>query len=720
MDAVEQKILAAVDAQRETLLAFAQDIGAHAEPGFFETRTAARVAELLRGCGLSPQTGLARTGVKAVLQGGAPGPCAAVIGELDGILCPAHPAANPENGVAHACGHNAQLTALVGAALALSAHGVAEALSGSVAFFAVPAEEYVPIGTRQALQKQGVEFCCGKSELLRTGGFDGVDLALTTHVHMIPCESDLLLGNVACNGFTSKTVVFHGKAAHAATAPHAGVNALNAAALALNAVGLLRETFRECDTVRIHTNIREGGAALNVVPETVVMEAMVRAATLEALDDAARKFDRACTHAAEALGARRDSDLSGLHARAPGPGGPRFAGGGRRAARAFGPMRRAGYAEHCQHRRRRPLPGDTRGELYPRRYGGRAPQRGLCRHGRGQGLYRSRQDDGSDGLSSAEGRRGAGAPDNGRIHPRVYTGKLYRNSKEAGLMAQRICFLGRGGSGKSTVAQNLGHALALKGYHVLLVGNDISLSSTVLLRGEADISPALEDYREHYEIDLNDYVIPTPSGVYCLELGSIDPGVGCLARGVTLIDEMLDTQGVSNSLQLDFILYDISGETPCTGYILPIREGVMQRCIIVTNGSFASVTTANSILQAILRAAGADNFPVQLIVNNASCEETKEELASYARRATIEILASLDYCKELEYSSLAGKTVFDTAPDSACAAHLRAVADDLLLSTIPTSLTPFPRRELVTWLRCWQRRELARRLALADTEACDG
>ena len=303
MDAVEQKILAAVDAQRETLLAFAQDIGAHAEPGFFETRTAARVAELLRGCGLSPQTGLARTGVKAVLQGGAPGPCAAVIGELDGILCPAHPAANPENGVAHACGHNAQLTALVGAALALSAPGVAEALSGSVAFFAVPAEEYVPIGTRQALQKQGVEFCCGKSELLRTGGFDGVDLALTTHVHMIPCESDLLLGNVACNGFTSKTVVFHGKAAHAATAPHAGVNALNAAALALNAVGLLRETFRECDTVRIHTNIREGGAALNVVPETVVMEAMVRAATLEALDDAARKFDRACTHAAEALGA---------------------------------------------------------------------------------------------------------------------------------------------------------------------------------------------------------------------------------------------------------------------------------------------------------------------------------------------------------------------------------------------------------------------------------
>ncbi len=289
-------------------------------------------------------------------------------------------------------------------------------------------------------------------------------------------------------------------------------------------------------------------------------------------------------------------------------------------------------------------------------------------------------------------------------------------------MAQRFCFLGRGGSGKSTVAQNLSHALARKGYRVLLVGNDISLSSTLLLRGDADISPALEDYREHYEIDLGDYVLPTASGVWCLELGSIDPGVGCLARGVSLIDEMLDTQGVTDSLSLDFILYDISGETPCTGYMLPIRDGVMQRCIIVTNGSFASVTTANSILQAILRASDRDAFPVQLIVNNASCAETKDELASYARRVTIEILASIDYSRELEYSSLAGRTVFDTAPDSLCAAHLEAVADDLLLPTFPTRLTPFLRRELIGWLRGWQRRELARRLAAArpDGEGRDG
>lgn len=306
MDRIEEKIIEVIDAHREELISFARDIGAHAEPGYYETHTAARVAEKLRGLGLCTETGLAKTGVKAVLMGGAPGPCAAVIGELDGILCPAHPDANPANGLAHACGHNAQLTAMLGAAVALSVPEVAASLAGSTAFFAVPAEEYVPVAAREVLKGEGVEFCCGKSELIRRGDFEGIDLALTTHVHMIPCENDLLLGNVACNGCASRTVVFHGKAAHAATAPHEGVNALNAASLALNAVGLLRETFRERDTVRIHANIREGGAALNVVPDTVVLEAMVRAASLHALNDAVHKFDRACTHCAEALGARAE------------------------------------------------------------------------------------------------------------------------------------------------------------------------------------------------------------------------------------------------------------------------------------------------------------------------------------------------------------------------------------------------------------------------------
>ena len=121
----------------------------------------------------------------------------------------------------------------------------------------------------------------------------------------------------------------------------------------------------------------------------------------------------------------------------------------------------------------------------------------------------------------------------------------------------------------------------------------------------------------------------------------------------------------------------------------------MQRCVRVTDGSSAaSVTTANSILRAILRAAGADNFPVQLIVNNASCEETKEELASYARRATMEIPGQSGLLQRAGIQlPCRQQQVFDTAPDSACAAHLqRALRTiSLLLRPSPRSLTPFRR-----------------------------
>src|SRR5579859_486905 len=108
-----------LDRNREELTRFGEDIFDHAELGFREERTATLVADRLRGLGLAPQAGLALTGVKARLKGGRPGPTVAVVGELGGLPIPEHPRADPTTGVVHACGHNAQLTHLIGVATAL-------------------------------------------------------------------------------------------------------------------------------------------------------------------------------------------------------------------------------------------------------------------------------------------------------------------------------------------------------------------------------------------------------------------------------------------------------------------------------------------------------------------------------------------------------------------------------------------------------------------------
>ena len=305
MDKIERKIEAIIDAHAKELIEFAEDIYRHPEEGFYEERTAAKVADFLRGLNLKVHTGLARTGVRADWME-QDGPNVTIIGELDAIGCREHPMADSVTGVAHACGHHAQLAAMIGAALALADEEVRASLSGSVSFFAVPAEEYIDARKREKLaREENIGFPgTGKSELIRVGAFDHTDIALTTHVHMVPVEEDLYLGNPSCNGFSSELVIIRGKAAHAAISPWEGVNAVNIAASAMNMIGLMRETFRDDEHVRVHSLVREGGEVLNSVPDKVVMEEKVRAKTLKGIEDAKEKIDRAFDAAAMAFGGK--------------------------------------------------------------------------------------------------------------------------------------------------------------------------------------------------------------------------------------------------------------------------------------------------------------------------------------------------------------------------------------------------------------------------------
>ncbi|MGC8633757.1 MAG: amidohydrolase [Candidatus Limnocylindrales bacterium] len=305
MDAADHLIssaLAAVDANWNEILDVAHAVWARPEMGFREYTTAALVADRLRALGLEPREGLALTGVRADLALGAPGPTVAILGEMDALPVPDHPAADPVTGAAHACGHHAQIAQLLGVATALHSAAVEGALTGRVAFIAVPAEEYVDLAWRSEQARAGrIEFLGGKPELIRLGVFDDVDMAMFIHASSSPEDRRLSIPS-ASTGFVVKRTRFLGRAAHAAAAPEAGINALHAASLALTAVGMQRETFRDEDGVRVHSIITHGGDAVNVVPAEARLETYVRALTLDAMQDAAAKVDRSARGAAVALG----------------------------------------------------------------------------------------------------------------------------------------------------------------------------------------------------------------------------------------------------------------------------------------------------------------------------------------------------------------------------------------------------------------------------------
>lgn len=304
MDEIQQLILEIIDQKRADLIAFARDMYQTGEPGFREFETSRKAASIMKGLGLPLTENLAITGWKASLPQ-QPGVTVAAIGELDGIACPNHPFSNPKNKISHACGHHCQMTALLGCAAALSHPTVRQALCGNVDFFAVPSEEYTDLEYKIGLMKQGkIKYGGGKSEMIRLGLFDHVQICVAHHLHMVDTTQDVLLGLHTTNGFLVKYVTLSGRASHAAIAPHKGINALNAASLGLNALAFQRETFRDTDFVRVHSIICEGGNMVNVVPDRVVVENQVRAKNMAAMLDASAKTNRAFEGGAHAIGAR--------------------------------------------------------------------------------------------------------------------------------------------------------------------------------------------------------------------------------------------------------------------------------------------------------------------------------------------------------------------------------------------------------------------------------
>ena len=294
-----------IEKNKKHIIGVAQQILANPEAGFREVKTAQLVAQNFEDLGIPYQGGLALTGLKGRIPGGAgPGPTVAVIGELDSLVVTEHPHADPNSGAAHACGHHCQIGMMLGATMGLMTPDVLSQLSGQIVPFAVPAEEFIEVEQRLEMRENGqVEFLGGKQELIRLGEFDDVDIAMMCHTASDMGERKFAMGGTS-NGHVVKFVRYTGIGAHAGSLPHRGVNALNAASFAIQAINSLRETQKSDDTVRIHGIMTRGGAAVSAVPSDVRLEWRVRSATPSAVVENSTAVDRCFRAGALAVGAK--------------------------------------------------------------------------------------------------------------------------------------------------------------------------------------------------------------------------------------------------------------------------------------------------------------------------------------------------------------------------------------------------------------------------------
>ena len=300
-----EKLCKAVEINRQSILDAHDFIWNHAESGFKEWETSKYLESAFESLGYELHRAGDIPGFYADWDTGRPGPRVLVIGEMDSLIIPQHPAARKDTHCVHACGHHAQSAALLGLASALQTDGIKEGLCGSVRLMAVPAEELTELEYRESLRTKGIiHYFGGKQEFLYRGYMDGVDMAFMVHTSY--GEGSFEFPNRGDDGFLIKTIEFIGKATHAGIAPHLGVNALLAQQLAVSAMNALRETFIEEDYARLQMGSVSGDSLC------CRLDLKIRAATIEKINRINIQINRAIAGAAASIGAGvRISDRPG-------------------------------------------------------------------------------------------------------------------------------------------------------------------------------------------------------------------------------------------------------------------------------------------------------------------------------------------------------------------------------------------------------------------------
>ena len=242
---------------------------------------------------------------------------------------------------------------------------------------------------------------------------------------------------------------------------------------------------------------------------------------------------------------------------------------------------------------------------------------------------------------------------------------------------RKFCIYGKGGIGKSTVVSNIAAALAEDNSRtVMVMGCDPKSDSTRNLAGRR-ITTVLDVFRAKGpdKMKLEEIVFEGFNGVYCVESGGPEPGVGCAGRGVITAADMLVRLGAFNDLKPDVVIYDVLGDVVCGGFAMPLRQGLADDVYIVTTCDPMAIYAANNICKGIKRFADrGEVFLGGIIYNGRSVVDEPTIIEGFAARLSAKIMGKIPMSVLIPRAEIRRKTVLEYAPDSEIADIFRDLA----------------------------------------------
>ncbi len=277
-----------------------RDLHSHPELGFHEVRTAGIVAKELNSLGLENHTGIAETGIVALLVGEKSGPVILVRADMDALPIleetgAVYASQNP--GVMHACGHDGHTAILLTVAKMLQAHR--DELTGTVKFIFQPAEE--GMGGAEKMIKAGVLMD------------PKVDMTLGLHLwNEKPVGWFGIAGGAVMAGAEIFKIRVLGKGGHAAS-PHLTIDPVLAAAQIVSALqGVVARNVAPLQSAVISVCTIHGGETFNVMPPVVELTGTIRTFEPEIRKRVLERFGQIVRGIAEAMGCQAEIDLQRL------------------------------------------------------------------------------------------------------------------------------------------------------------------------------------------------------------------------------------------------------------------------------------------------------------------------------------------------------------------------------------------------------------------------
>lgn len=279
-------------------------------------------------------------------------------------------------------------------------------------------------------------------------------------------------------------------------------------------------------------------------------------------------------------------------------------------------------------------------------------------------------------------------------------------------MTEQIAFYGKGGVGKSTLIANISAALVEAGFRVMQVGCDPKGGSCSILNGGLAI-PSIAEQRHNDGSLLFDRIISRGfKGIYCVELGASESGVGDITESVRAI-ELLGRHGIITALAPDFVLYDVSDERGASAFHQALQALGLNRVFVITTADFSSLGATNAIISA-LGCMEEQDAPVPfggLIPNIITSSFDESFIVDFAKQTGAGTLARIPRSQLVRQCELYGKTVIEASPLSNQSYFYRRLANQIVDesqdSTKRHRPSPLPADKLRAWGREWADRLFA-------------